>query len=154
MSTRTQSPLDLPPDPTKQRQQRRLATLLVGIGLLCVLGGAVIYGGRFVIDWLGERLDRGGTSRPAESGTTAVELTIAVSPAMKPAFDKLVATFNDAPPAGALPILTLELSPDKMVEESLQAAPAFQALAPDSSLWFHELEQRWAAAVGESEGAQ
>jgi len=152
MSTRTQSPLDLPPDPTKQRQQRRLATLLVGIGLLCVLGGAVIYGGRFVIDWLGERLDRGGTSRPAESGTTAVELTIAVSPAMKPAFDKLVATFNDAPPAGALPILTLELSPDKMVEESLQAAPAFQALAPDSSLWFHELEQRWAAAVGESEG--
>ncbi|MCU0520890.1 MAG: VWA domain-containing protein [Anaerolineae bacterium] len=152
MSISTNSPLNLPPDPTVQRRQRRLAAMLIGIGLLCVVAGAALRGGRLALDWLSERLDRDGA--PAiGTGAPPVDLTIAVSPAMKPAFDQLVLTFNDRATGGTLPIRTLELSPDRMVEESLQAAPTFQALAPDSSLWFHELEQRWAEAVGEADEA-
>jgi Ca-activated chloride channel family protein len=40
-----------------------------------------------------------------------------------------------------------------MVAESLVPAPAFQALSPDSTLWFQQIESRWAAqenGAGES----
>ena len=145
MSNPTDSPLNLPPDPNIQRRQRRLATLLVVMGLICALGGAAVYGGRVALDWINQRLPR-GTQAPGDA-ISASELTIAVSPAMKPVFDQLVQSFNESTGDGSLPIQTLELTPEKMVDQSLEATPAFQALAPDSSLWFHQLEQRWAASV-------
>jgi Ca-activated chloride channel family protein len=154
MSTQDQSPLNLPPDPQRQRRQRRLAIVLVALGLACLLLGATVYGGRLLVNWLDER----ASDRPPaaqEGGSNARELVIAVSPAMKPNFDRLVETFNapsDAESAdNLLPIRTLSLDPDDMVEESLTAAPSFHALAPDSSLWFHQLEQRWTEIAGEGD---
>ncbi|MGC9468277.1 MAG: VWA domain-containing protein [Anaerolineae bacterium] len=150
MSTGTQSPLNLPPDPHRQRRQKRLAWLLVGFGLACAVLGAVVYGGRLALGWLEERLPQRTEEVPVDADIR--ELTIAVSPAMKPTFDRLVETFNaqgdkQAPAEDLLPILTLELAPDKMVEQGLEAAPPFQALAPDSSLWFHQLERRWSTTL-------
>ncbi len=145
MSNPTDSPLNLPPDPNIQRRQRRLATALVVLGLVCALGGAAVYGGRIALDWIDQRLPR-STQAPGDA-TSASELTVAVSPAMKPVFDRLVQSFNEGESDGSLPIRTLELTPEKMVEQSLEASPAFQALAPDSSLWLHQVEQQWAATV-------
>ncbi len=159
MSNTTQSPLNLPPDPRQQRRQRSLAMMLVGLGLACLLLGALIYGGRAALRWLDQRVP----DRPLDGGTIsdAQELVIAVSPAMKPTFDQLVQQFNDrartegpeAPEERPLSVRTIELSPDKMVEQSLDADPAFQALAPDSSLWFHQLEQRWQATLEADESS-
>ncbi|MGC9522437.1 MAG: VWA domain-containing protein [Anaerolineae bacterium] len=153
MSQDPNSPLNLPPDPRQRQRQSRLAWLLLGAGIACALLGALIYGGRLALDWLGDTLPR----RPSDGVETsqAEALTIAVSPGMKPTFDRLVQAFNasaedgSAGDAGRLPITTVELTPDKMVEQSLQATPPFQALAPDSSLWFHQLEQRWIEMVDE-----
>jgi Ca-activated chloride channel family protein len=121
-----------------------------------LLLGAMAYGGRLLADWLSERTP----SRPPSSQGGDIdtgELVIAVSPAMKPNFDRLVQTFNDGISAESdeelLPIRTVALDPDKMVDESLTAAPSFHALAPDSSLWFHQLEQRWAEVVGEEDAS-
>ena len=145
MSNRIDSPLNLPPDPGKQRKQRRLATALLAGGLLCALAGATLYGGRIALSWLNERLPR--STPDAGVSASAEALTIAVSPAMKPTFDRLVITFNERATGETLPIRTLELTPEKMVEQSLEDFPSFQALAPDSGLWFHQLEQRWAEAL-------
>jgi len=71
-------------------------------------------------------------------------------------FQELAGQFNRqqqrTPDGKAMQVQTLVLAPEKMVEESLDL-PSFQALAPDSSLWLNQLEQRWAelqdADVGE-----
>jgi Ca-activated chloride channel homolog len=144
------SPLDLPPDPQQQRRQKRLALTLVVIALACTLMGGVIYGGRLLADWFGDRIGAERAGRSSDSD--AVELVIAVSPAMKPTFDRLVQIFNERSPAEpttgerttTLPIRTVELAPDTMVQQGAAADPPFQALAPDSSLWLDQLEQRWA----------
>ncbi len=149
MSNRFDSPLNLPPDPAQQRRQRRLALTLLGLGLVCALSGAALFGGRMAMGWLSERLPRSTPGAPVEVG--ASEVIIAVSPGMKPTFDLLVETFNATATEDALPVRTLEMAPDKMVEESLGHAPAFHALAPDSSLWFHQLEQRWIETLGSEE---
>ncbi len=157
MSRDTNTPLNLPPDPRQRQRQVRLAWLLIAVGVACALTGALIFGGRLALEWLGDALP----ARSPGDGTDAPQaevLTIAVSPGMKPTFDRLVAAFNAVPAEGKessgaemLPITTLELTPEKMVEQSLEATPSFQALAPDSSLWLHQLEQHWAEMVGDQE---
>ena len=151
------APLDLPPDPQQQRQQKRLAWTLVLLAMACTLVGGVIYGGRLAASWLGDRIGAVTPGESSESG--AVDLVIAVSPAMKPTFDRLIQTFNEQSLQAAsgerpttLPIRTLEMAPDKMVHEGTESTPPFQALAPDSSLWLDQLEQRWAEITGSSNG--
>ena len=77
----------------------------------------------------------------------SAELTVAVSPGMVPVFRDLAEQFNrqqqHTPDGQTMQVQTLELDPERMVEQSL-GAPSFQALAPDSSLWLNQLEQRWA----------
>lgn len=148
MTTPSNSPLNLPPDPRRSQRQVRLAWVLVVLALGCALLGGVVYGGRLALDWLGQRLPEGGASQQPVAEAEA--LVIAVSPAMKPTLDKLVADFNAQSPDPAddvdtrLPIRTLELTPDKMVDQSLEPSPAFQALSPDSTLWFQQIESEWA----------
>ncbi|MBN1248242.1 MAG: substrate-binding domain-containing protein [Anaerolineae bacterium] len=155
MTTPSNSPLNLPPDPRQSRRQVRLASALLVLALGCALLGGMVYGGRLALAWLGRRLPQDGASQRPDAPTT--ELVIAVSPAMKPTFDKLVDSFNAQSPADAdsdavrLPIRTLELTPDKMVAQSLEPAPAFQALSPDSTLWFQQIESQWAAQVNGGE---
>jgi len=147
MATRTNTPLNLPPDPQKTRRQVRLAWGLVVIGVACALLGGVIYGGSLILDWIDNRV---ATDAPESAGVVDTgELVIAVSPAMKPTFDRLVETFNAGATEPNLPVRTVELTPEKMVAQSVEPAPGFQALAPDSSLWLHQLEQQWAAQVSD-----
>jgi len=61
----------------------------------------------------------------------------------------LVETFNAGAAEPDLPVRTVALAPEKMVAQSLELAPGFHALAPDSSLWLHQLEQQWAAQVSD-----
>jgi Ca-activated chloride channel family protein len=122
----------------------------VVVGVACALLGGVIYGGSLILDWIDERVfpavpQISGVADSVDTG----ELVIAVSPAMKPTFDQLVEAFNAGAAEPNLPVRTVELAPEKMVAQSLEHAPGFQALAPDSSLWLHQLEQQWAAQVSD-----
>jgi len=125
----------------------RLAWGLVVMGVACALLGGAIYGGSLILNWMDDRV---ATDAPESAGVVDTgELVIAVSPAMKPTFDQLVETFNAGAAEPNLPVRTVELAPEKMVVQSLEPAPGFQALAPDSSLWLHQLEQQWAAQVSD-----
>ena len=147
MANTTNAPLNLPPDPQETRRQVRLAWGLVVMGVACALLGGLIYGGSLILDWIDDRVftDAPESAVVVDTG----ELVIAVSPAMKPTFDQLVGTFNAGAAEHDLPVRTVELNPEKMVAQSLEFAPSFQALAPDSSLWLHQLEQQWAAQVSD-----
>jgi len=152
MTNTTNIPLDLPPDPAQVRRQRRIAWTLVALGIACAVMGGLIYGGRLLVDWVGDRVPAAGPS--SNVVIEAGELVIAVSPAMKPTFDRLVTAFDtQVAEEDLLPIRTLDLNPEKMVEQSLEAIPPFQALTPDSGLWLHQLEGKWGATVEESEDA-
>ena len=127
MTNTTNVPLDLPPDPQQVRRQRQIAWTLVALGIACAVMGGLIYGGRLLVDWVGNRVPAAGpsTGPVADAG----ELVIAVSPAMKPTFDRLVTTFAvQATDEDLLPIRTMDVDPQKMVETSLEAQPPFQAL--------------------------
>ncbi|MCJ7551186.1 MAG: hypothetical protein MUQ30_16040, partial [Anaerolineae bacterium] len=147
MANTTNSPLNLPPDPQKTRRQVRLAWGLVVMGVACALLGGVIYGGSLILNWMDDRV---ATDTPESASVVDTgELVIAVSPAMKPTFDQLVGTFSAGAAEPSLPVRTVELTPEKMVLQSLETTPGFQALAPDSSLWLHQLEQQWAVQVSD-----
>jgi Ca-activated chloride channel family protein len=66
---------------------------------------------------------------------------------MAPILAELTGQFNRlqqrTPDGKAMQVQTLALAPQKMVDQGL-GVPSFQALAPDSSLWLNQLEQRWA----------
>ncbi|MCP4533772.1 MAG: ABC transporter substrate-binding protein, partial [Delftia sp.] len=72
-----------------------------------------------------------------------------------PILGELVEQFNQqqqsAPDGQMMRVQTLSLDPEKMVEQSL-GAPTFQAIAPDSSLWLNQLEQRWAERQDDDPG--
>jgi len=110
-------------------------------GVLLLLAGNSLWDNFFVQPDQDE--GAASVSWPADSA----ELTIAVSPGMSPALGELAEQFNRlqqrTPDDQAMQVQMLALVPEKMVEQSL-GAPSFQALAPDSSLWLNQLEQRWA----------
>ena len=159
MNTQSRSPLDLPSSPRRSQPQQmtradvRIYLIIGAVLLLCVCAGLVFlalrtFGGDNPLQPEGE-----ATTIAAPSNAT---LTIAVSPAMAPTFDMLVTQFNNqklqTPDGQPMLVQTVALEPEKMVEQSL-SAPAFQAIAPDSSLWLNQLEQRWAAQQGAVEEA-
>ena len=140
------------------RTSEQRACLLV----LCVLSVvACACGGLVVLVAQTDLLNRLGRSSESQErlgrAVDSAELTVAVSPAMKDTFQELAHDFNRqahlSPDGQAMEVATLELAPERMVEESLEA-PSFQALAPDSSLWLNELERRWSIRTGETAQAQ
>lgn len=78
----------------------------------------------------------------------SAKLTVAVSPVMVPTLAQRVDAFNGqsqrTPDGQTMQVELLPLVPEKMVEESL-GQPRFQALAPDSSIWLNQIDQRWSA---------
>lgn len=153
MNTPSRSPLDLPAAPRKSQPQLPWRLILGALMVLCACGVLAL------VVWRG--LDRNGSPGTAGGPPTAAKpssatLTIAVAPAMAPTFEMLVTQFNaqqlQTPDGQTMVVQTVALEPEKMVAQSLQAPP-FQALAPDSSLWLSQLEQRWAAQQGAVEEA-
>ena len=78
----------------------------------------------------------------------SANLTVAVSPVMAPTLAQRVEAFNGqslrTPDGQTMQVELIPLVPEKMVEESL-GQPRFQALAPDSSIWLNQIDQRWSA---------
>ncbi len=126
-------------------RQTGLAIGIILIGVLCVCVGAAFQVGGAAREWLAQ-IEPSGPTRPQDSPTA--ELTVAVSPGMVAPFQGLVETFNarahKTPDGSLMQVRVVSMVPEQMVEESL-GTPAFQALAPDSSLWLSLLDRQWAA---------
>jgi Ca-activated chloride channel family protein len=78
----------------------------------------------------------------------SAELTIAYSPEKADLFKSLVDGFNaqnpKSPDGTRLVVKTVELDPDSMVAGAV--AGNFQAMSPDSSIWFGQVDRLWADA--------
>lgn len=154
MNTLSRSPLDLPS--ASPRRQQAQSWLLIAAGLvllICACGFLFIT----LVQRYGNRPSDGAPSAKATvAAPTNAVLTVAVSPAMAPTFEMLATQFNkqqlQTPDGQTMIVQVIALEPEKMIERSL-AAPDFQAIAPDSSLWLNQLEQRWAAQQGTAEEA-
>lgn len=154
MSTQSRSPLDLPGASPRRQQSQSWLLIAAGLVLLiCACGFLIVT----LVQNFGDQLSGGAPTEKATVVTpTNAELTIAVSPAMAPTFEMLVTQFNNqrlqTPDGQTMVVKTVAVEPEKMVEQSL-GTPGFQAIAPDSSLWLNQLEQRWAAQQGATEEA-
>ncbi len=107
---------------------------------------AVTLGGRII-----DALRSDGSQAQATPAITwapdSAELTVAVSPVMAPSLEEMAQEFNrqklETPDGQTMRVSLQPLTPEQMVERSLGQTP-FQAIAPDSSLWLTQLDQRWA----------
>jgi Ca-activated chloride channel family protein len=130
--------------------------LLIGVVLLaiaCACSALLLIAGNSLWDRFAAQPDQDEETAPVPWPADSAELTIAVSPGMSSALGELAEQFNGqqqrTPDDQAMQVRILALAPEKMVEQSL-GAPSFQALAPDSSLWLNQLEQRWAELTTEA----
>jgi Ca-activated chloride channel family protein len=130
--------------------------LLIGVVLFaiaCACSALLLIAGNSLWDRFAVQPDQDEETAPVSWPADSAELTIAVSPGMSSALGELAEQFNGqqqrTPDDQAMQVRILALAPEKMVEQSL-GAPSFQALAPDSSLWLNQLEQRWAELTTEA----
>jgi len=141
-----------PSSPSSPAHASNRQTLLVVVAILlvvvCMCGLLVAILGKNLWNSISGQAGPAGATPPAPWSPDSAALTVAVSPGMAPIFQELAGQFNSqaqrTPDGRGMQVQTLAVAPEKMVEESL-GAPSFQALAPDSSLWLNQLEQRWAA---------
>ena len=99
--------------------------------------------------------ESGASQQPATWAADSAELTVAVSPVMAPVFAQLAEQFNaqklTTPDGQTMTVRSIVLEPERMVSAAL-AAPEFQAMSPDSSLWLDRLEGAWnGRATGQDE---
>jgi Ca-activated chloride channel family protein len=141
------SPQNLRPAGLTADQRNCLLAVLILVVVVCVCGVVALIAGNSVWDSLVARFGQDEVTPLSPWSADSAELTVAVSPGMAPIFQELAGQFNRqqqrTPDGKAMQVQALVLSPEKMVEQSL-GVPSFQALAPDSSLWLNQLEQRWA----------
>jgi Ca-activated chloride channel family protein len=151
------SPRDLWPQALTSDRRACLLAAAVLLVVVCVCGTLAITAGNSLWEGLSDRFGRDKVAGPGPWSPDSAELTIAVSPGMASILDDLAGQFNReqqrTPDGQAMQVHTLALAPEKMVEQSLHA-PSFQALAPDSSLWLNQLEERWAKLQGAAAGEE
>lgn len=86
----------------------------------------------------------------------SADLTIAVAPVMAPTLAERVEAFNrqslQTPDGRTMSVQLTLLTPQEIVDQSL-GQPRFQAVAPDSSIWLNQIDQRWAQAQATEAGA-
>jgi Ca-activated chloride channel family protein len=132
-----------------QQQQTTLIIIGVMVAIICICGIILLLAGKNLV----ESLQPGGTEEIIYDSATA-ELTVAVSPGMAPTFNSLVEVFNagarETPDGSLMLVRTITMVPEKMVESSLDY-PAFQAVAPDSSIWLNQIDRQWAEAHSQDE---
>lgn len=79
-------------------------------------------------------------------------LVIAYSPEKADLFEQLIRSFNATRPKGmngeALKVEAVVMDMEAMLTAAVEG-DAFQAISPDSSLWFGPLDQLWSEKVGE-----
>ncbi len=121
------------------------AFLLISSCALATLGlGSWIF--RVVSDLGGTEPNAGEPALAAWPADSA-ELTVAVSPSMAEALQQRADAFNSrnlrTPDRQSMRVSLLAMSSQEIVERSL-GQPAFQAVAPDSSLWLRQIDRLWA----------
>lgn len=138
--------------PGKQNQNRNALFIII---VVMVFGCAVVTAVNTVRQFIDGLM--AGTAPAATTTVTTWEpdsatLSIAVSPVMAPVLTELAQEFNNqrrrAPDGKSLTVDIQVYDPEAMVRAA-QLSPPFQAISPDSSLWFDRLEQTWAAEVGQ-----
>jgi Ca-activated chloride channel family protein len=133
-----------------------LIVVAVLLAVVCMCVVLTTLAGNSLWDTITAQFEPDEPTPPASWSADSAELTVAVSPGMAPVLGELAEQFNgqgqSTPGGQTMQVKTLALAPEVMVEQSL-SAPSFQALAPDSSLWLNQLEQRWSERqdAGESE---
>ncbi|MBI3960194.1 MAG: VWA domain-containing protein [Chloroflexi bacterium] len=135
----------------RQRSSQRRSYLIVGLVFALIFGGCAVTTvlvGRRVLDAVFQREPVTENAAIFTWAADSAELTIAVSPVMAPTLAERVDAFNSqgqrTRDSQTMRVVLTELAPEKMVAESLNQPP-FQAVAPDSSLWLNQIDQRWAA---------
>jgi len=140
------SPQSFQPTGRTLDQRNCLLAMVIFLIVVCICGVLSIIVGSNLWDGLSARFGQDEGTQTVSWSVDNAELTVAVSPGMAPIFQGLADQFNRqqqrTPDGQNMQVRTLVLDPAKMVEQSL-GAPSFQALAPDSSLWLNQLEQRW-----------
>ncbi len=135
------------------KQRTTLVIGVIGIVAVCLCVIVAAWAGQSLWNSLRER--NGITTGPAGWDSTTAEVTVAVSPGMASTLAKLAEQFNaqarKAPDGSLMLVRTVSIVPEKMIEQSL-ANPPFQAIAPDSSLWLNQLDQRWVGQYSAGEG--
>ncbi len=135
------------------KQRTTLIIGAIGIVVVCMCVILTAWAGQSVWNSLRER--QGMTTSQGGWDSTTAEVTVAVSPGMASTLAKLAEQFNaqarKTPDGSPMLVRTISVVPEKMVEQSL-ANPPFQAIAPDSSLWLNQLDQRWVAQYSAGEG--
>ncbi len=135
------------------KQRTTLVIGVIGIVVVCLCIILAAWAGQSV--WNNLRGRNGVTTGPAGSNSTTAEVTVAVSPGMASTLAKLAEQFNaqarKTPDGSPMLVRSISVVPEKMIEQSL-ANPPFQAIAPDSSLWLNQLDQRWVAQYSAGEG--
>ena len=134
------------------KSPRRLRTVLIGIGalvfgmILCV--SSVVGGSLWLLGFVGNPRATQDQHSPPSWTVDSADLTVAVSPVMAPVLQEMAARFNSldnrTPDGKKMTVWITPVVPERMVDQAL-GQPAFQALAPDSSLWLDQIEQAWAA---------
>lgn len=141
------------PEPERRADTPRpvLLAIIIGAFLLfssCALAtfGLGTWIVRAVTDSNGTGPNAGGAAAAAWPLDSA-ELTVAVSPSMAETLQPLADSFNSgnmrAPDGQPMRVSLTTMSSQEIVERSL-GRPAFQAVAPDSSLWLRQIDRLWA----------
>lgn len=144
--------------PSSRQRSRTRRNLLWGVGavaLVAVVCSSLVLSS---VTWIFGTLFGDELQEEIAVSTTwsvdSADLTVAVSPVMAPVLHELANRFNSSdartPDGRRMSVAVLTVAPDQMVADALDS-PVYQAIAPDSSLWLEEIEQRWAAGLPPSE---
>src|SRR5690554_3854041 len=139
---------------SRRYSRRRNLTLGVGVLVLVLVAciSSTVGGGLWLVRTVFDRNSDPDQEVPNWAIDSA-DLTIAVSPLMAPVLQEAASRFNSldlrTPDDKKMTVWITPLAPQAMVEAALEL-PNFQAISPDSSLWLDQLEQEWAALLGDN----
>ena len=141
--------------PESERQNRppilMVLAILIGAFLLFSSCAAATLG---LGSWIGRVVAETGGTEVSEAGPAlaawpadSAELTVAVSPSMVETLQGRAEAFSSlelsTPDGQRMRVGLAAMSSQEIVERSL-GQPAFQAVAPDSSLWLRQIDRLWA----------
>lgn len=136
---------------SRNRRPQNWRTIVIAVGALlfitCICGVVAINVGQQVFDFFQEDSPDIAQDASLSWDPDSAQLTVAVAPVMAPTLANRVEVFNSralqTPDGQTMSIVLTPLTPEEIVEQSL-SQPRFQAVAPDSSIWLNQIDQRWA----------
>ncbi|MBX2999433.1 MAG: substrate-binding domain-containing protein [Caldilineaceae bacterium] len=145
---------------SRKQQPKNWRTIVIAVGVLtfaaCFCGLAAISLGQRAMNFFQPATITSQEPAPITWSADSADLTIAVAPVMAPTLAERVEAFNRqslrTPDGKIMSVQLTLLTPQEIVDQSL-GQPRFQAVAPDSSIWLNQIDQRWAQAQATQAGA-